>query len=89
MDGLITGLLVAVIDIYIVLLFVRIFVTERERYDSVLGLVFTATDPIISAVASTAPLAVRVRHSADGHCRAAAAQGAAWVPYPHGPARGC
>ena len=47
MDGLITGLLVVVIDIYIVLLFVRIFTTERERYDSVLGLVFTATDPII------------------------------------------
>src|SRR6266849_2454172 len=31
MDGLITGLLVMVIDIYIILLFVRIFVTERER----------------------------------------------------------
>ena len=36
-----------VIDIYMVLLFVRIFATERERYDSVLGLVFTATDPIV------------------------------------------
>ena len=47
MDDLITGLLVFVIDIYIILLFVRIFTTERERYDSVLGLVFTATDPII------------------------------------------
>ena len=47
MDGLITGLLVMVIDIYIILLFVRIFVTERERYDSILGLVFTATDPVV------------------------------------------
>jgi len=47
MDGLITGLLVMVIDIYIILLFVRIFVTERERYDSILGLVFTATEPIV------------------------------------------
>jgi YggT family protein len=47
MDGLITALLVMVIDLYMVLLFVRIFVTERERYESVLGLVFTATDPIV------------------------------------------
>jgi YggT family protein len=69
MDGLITGLLVAVIDIYIVLLFLRIFVTERERYDSVLGLVFTATDPIISrlrpllpwrSVSITAPIVIVV-----------------------------
>jgi YggT family protein len=69
MDGLITGLLVAVIDIYIVLLFLRIFVTERERYDSVLGLVFTATDPIISrlrpllpwrSVSVTAPIVIVV-----------------------------
>jgi YggT family protein len=55
MDGLITGLLVAVIDIYIVLLFMRIFVTERERYDSVLGLVFTATDPIIGQLRPLLP----------------------------------
>lgn len=55
MDGLIAGLLVAVIDIYIVLLFLRIFVTERERYESVLGLVFTATDPIISQLRPLLP----------------------------------
>jgi YggT family protein len=55
MDGLITGLLVVVIDIYIVLLFVRMFTTERERYDSVLGLVFTATDPIIGQLRPLLP----------------------------------
>ena len=55
MDGLITGLLIMVIDIYMVLLFVRIFVTERERYDSVLGLVFTATDPIVSQLRPLLP----------------------------------
>ena len=47
MDGLITGLLVVIIDIYMILLFVRMFVTERERYDPLLSLVFTATDPIV------------------------------------------
>ena len=55
MDDLITGLLVFVIDIYIILLFVRIFTTERERYDSVLGLVFTATDPIIRQLGPLLP----------------------------------
>ena len=55
MDGLITSLLVFVIDIYILLLFVRLFTTERERYDSVLGLVFTATDPIIRQLGPLLP----------------------------------
>jgi YggT family protein len=55
MDDLITGLLVFVIDIYIILLFVRIFTTERERYDSVLGLVFTATDPILRQLGPLLP----------------------------------
>lgn len=55
MDGLITGLLVVIIDIYMVLLFVRMFVTERERYDPVLGLVFTATDPIVNQLRPLLP----------------------------------
>jgi YggT family protein len=35
------------IDLYTVLLFVRLFTTSRDRYDSVLGLVFQATDPMV------------------------------------------
>jgi len=45
--GLIVSLLVLVIDIYIVLLFIRLFLSEYERYDAVLDMVFQATDPII------------------------------------------
>src|SRR5215831_2207805 len=51
MDGsatnLIVSLLVFVIDIYIVLLFVRLFLSEYERYDAVLDMVFQATDPVV------------------------------------------
>lgn len=50
MDSLLTALLLFVIDIYIVLFFVRIFTLERERYDSTLGFVFSATDPVLRAV---------------------------------------
>jgi len=45
--SLILSLLVLVIDIYIILLFVRLFIAEYERYDSVLDLVFRATDPLV------------------------------------------
>lgn len=55
MDGLITGLLVVIIDIYMILLFVRMFVTEHERYDPILGLVFTATDPVINQLRPLLP----------------------------------
>jgi len=51
MDGsatnLIVSLLVFVIDIYIVLLFARLFLSEYERYDAVLDMVFQATDPVV------------------------------------------
>lgn len=68
MDGLLTSLLLTVIDIYIVLMFIRLFVTERERYDAVLGMIFRATDPVIVQLRtvlppqarSTAPLIVIV-----------------------------
>lgn len=50
MDGLLTALLLMVIDIYMILFFLRIFTVERERYDSMLGLVFTATDPVLRAI---------------------------------------
>ncbi len=47
MDGLVNALLVMIIDLYIIMLFVRLFTVERERYDSMLGLVFSATDPLL------------------------------------------
>ena len=57
MDGsatnLIVSLLVFIIDIYIVLLFVRLFLSEYERYDAVLDMVFQATDPVIVPLATS------------------------------------
>jgi YggT family protein len=53
MDGLIASLIVMIVDIYIVLLFVRMFATTSERYDAVLGMVFKATDPVVVPVANT------------------------------------
>ena len=49
--GLIVSLLVLVIDIYIILLFVRLFLSEYERYDAVLDMVFQATDPVVVPLA--------------------------------------
>jgi len=51
--GLIVSLLVLVIDIYIILLFVRLFLSEYERYDAVLEMVFQATDPVIVPLATS------------------------------------
>ena len=45
--NLIVGLLDLIINIYIILLFMRMFLTEYERYDSILDMVFQATDPIV------------------------------------------
>jgi YggT family protein len=50
---LFVSLLVFVIDIYIILLFVRLFLSEYERYDAVLDMVFQATDPVIVPLATT------------------------------------
>jgi YggT family protein len=50
--NLIVGLLDLIINIYIVLLFMRMFLTEYERYDSLLDMVFQATDPIVVPLAS-------------------------------------
>lgn len=45
--GFILSLLVLVIDIYLIMLFVRLFVAEYERYDTVLDMVLQATDPLV------------------------------------------
>ena len=49
---LIVSLLDLIINIYIILLFMRMFLTEYERYDSILDMVFQATDPIVVPLAS-------------------------------------
>ena len=50
--NLIVDLLDLIINIYIILLFMRMFLTEYERYDAILDMVFQATDPIIVPLAS-------------------------------------
>src|SRR6266581_5780707 len=49
--NLIVDLLDLIINIYIILLFMRMFLTEYERYDSILDMVFQATDPIVVPLA--------------------------------------
>ncbi|SRR6266540_1727585 len=51
--NLIVGLLDLIITVYIVLLFIRIFLTDYERYDAVLDMVFQATDPIVVPLATS------------------------------------
>jgi YggT family protein len=60
--NLIVDLLDLIINIYIILLFMRMFLTEYERYDSILDMVFQATDPIVVPLASA--LRSRVVHLA-------------------------
>jgi len=50
--NLIVDLLDLIINIYIILLFMRMFLTEYERYDSILDMVFQATDPIVVPLAT-------------------------------------
>jgi YggT family protein len=50
--NLILDLLDLIINIYIILLFMRMFLTEYERYDSILDMVFQATDPLVVPLAT-------------------------------------
>ena len=50
--NLIVDLLDLIINIYIILLFMRMFLTEYERYDAILDMVFQATDPIVVPLAN-------------------------------------
>jgi YggT family protein len=47
MDQLVVGLVSTVIDIYIVILFVRMFLTTSERYDALFEMIYKATDPVV------------------------------------------
>ena len=51
--NLIVDLLDLIINIYIILLFMRMFLTEYERYDAILDMVFQATDPVVRPLATT------------------------------------
>src|SRR5436309_2990632 len=51
--NLIIDLLDLIITIYIILLFIRMFLTDYERYDAVLDMVFQATDPIVVPLATS------------------------------------
>src|SRR5262245_39173508 len=51
--NLIVDLLDLIITIYIILLFIRMFLTEYERYDAVLDMIFQATDPIVVPLATS------------------------------------
>lgn len=53
MDQLVAGLLSTIIDIYIVLLFVRMFAIASERYDAVFGMIYKATDPVVGPLGTT------------------------------------
>ena len=47
MDQSGVGILVWLINVYTWILFARMFVTERERHDPVLSMVYKATDPVL------------------------------------------
>ncbi len=51
--NLIIDLLDLIITIYVILLFIRMFLTDYERYDAVLDMVFQATDPIVVPLATS------------------------------------
>ena len=55
MQDPVAGLVSFVIMLYVALLFVRQFAAESERYDAVLGMIFRATDPVVSPVQNALP----------------------------------
>jgi YggT family protein len=50
--NLIVDLLDLIINTYVILLFMRMFLTEYERHDAILDMVFQATDPIVAPLAT-------------------------------------
>jgi YggT family protein len=53
MEGFLVGLINFIINFYIFLFFVRMFMTTRERYDSILSMVYRATDPVLGYLGSS------------------------------------
>jgi YggT family protein len=50
MEGFFVGLINFIITFYIFLFFIRMFMTTRDRYDSILGMVHRATEPVLNYV---------------------------------------
>lgn len=53
MDQLVVGLLSTIVDIYIVLLFIRMFLTNADRFDAVFGMIYKATEPVLGPLGTT------------------------------------
>ena len=52
MDQMVQSLLSIIINVYIFMLFVRMFTSTSERFDAVFGMVFRATDPVVTPLGS-------------------------------------
>ncbi|PON14173.1 hypothetical protein C2W62_30480 [Candidatus Entotheonella serta] len=52
-EGFFVGIINFIINFYIFLFFIRMFMTTRERYDSILGMVYRATDPVLGYIGSS------------------------------------
>ena len=50
MEGFFVGLINFIITFYIFLFFIRMFMTTRDRYDSILGMVHRATEPVLGSI---------------------------------------
>ena len=53
LDLLVVSLINFIINFYILLFFVRIFLATSERYDALLGMVFRATEPVLGLLGTT------------------------------------
>ena len=52
MDQMVQGLISFIINLYIILLFLRMFISTSERFDAVFGLIYKATDPVVAPLGS-------------------------------------
>ena len=55
MDGFAVAFITFIIDIFIILFFLRIFIAESERFDPVFGLIFQATNRVIIPLRTALP----------------------------------
>lgn len=53
MDQLVVSLISFVIDFYIIILFIRMFLTASDRYDAVFEMVYKATEPLVAPLGTT------------------------------------
>ena len=55
MDGFAVAFITFIIDLFIILFFLRIFIAESERFDPVFGLIFQATNRVIIPLRTALP----------------------------------